>query len=515
MAASAPSTRCGRSAIPSRRRNTCPQLASGQRLSAFALTEPNAGSDLTALRTTAVRDGDDYVINGEKLFITNVMCGRTIGLVCLLDKKPAVFIVDLPDQESEHFRLKPYGLYALRYASNQGFVFKDFRVPAANLLKPVKGDGLTIAYHGLNLGRVALCANAAGTMRLMLANMLPWAKYRKTYGQADRDPRAGRAPLGRMAGLIVACDALVEWCSRPDRQGLSQRDGMRHRQDLRQRIAEGSRDRAVDEDPRRSLVPARPYLRRQRARVPRPLHLRRRRRNARHGVLQVAGEASRHAITSSRSARLCTPPASRSRTWPTRPMPGRSRVRCCRTASGTWARRSAARAGRHCRRCPRRLRKHAEFAAQWLGRSRMEVSGTMSRHQLGLADRQCRMSELSQRSSGRDHDPLHALCTPRAARKRRFAWRPTCVCQDLTRKLTREPASDRYFRTVTKLGQAIANGEFKSIAGLPEARDHDAVQAATRTPAEKRLSSYDRRIQRPTVRDSGPWVFYGSRRAHT
>ncbi len=117
---------------------------------------------------------------------------------------------------------------------------------------------------------------------------------------------------------------------------------------------------------------------------------------------------------------------------------------------------------------PETLRKHAEFAAQWLGRSRMEVSGTMRRHQLGLADRQCRMSELSSRIQ----DAITILCTALyAARSQEETVRVAAdvICQDLTRKLTREPASDRYYRTVTKLGQAIANGEFKSIAGLPEA----------------------------------------------
>ncbi|HEV3022848.1 MAG TPA: acyl-CoA dehydrogenase family protein, partial [Pirellulales bacterium] len=151
-----------------------PRLANGQSLSAFALTEPNAGSDLTALRTRAELDGDDYVVNGEKLFITNVLPGRTIGLVCLIENRPAVLIVDLPPQEDEHFHLKRYGLYALKHTHNLGIIFRDFRVPAANLLKPTRGDGLTIAYHGLNLGRIALCATAAGSMRLMLANMLPW-----------------------------------------------------------------------------------------------------------------------------------------------------------------------------------------------------------------------------------------------------------------------------------------------------------------------------------------------------
>src|SRR5262249_12317812 len=69
-----------------------PRLASGQALSGFALTEPNAGSDLTALRTTAVRAGDAFEVSGEKLFITNAIPGRTIGLVVVLDGKPAVLI---------------------------------------------------------------------------------------------------------------------------------------------------------------------------------------------------------------------------------------------------------------------------------------------------------------------------------------------------------------------------------------------------------------------------------------
>ncbi|MBX3439898.1 MAG: acyl-CoA dehydrogenase family protein, partial [Planctomycetaceae bacterium] len=132
-----------------------PPLANGQRLSAFALTEPCAGSDLTALRTTAVRDGDDYVLNGEKLFITNVQPGRMIGVVCLIDDVPAVLIAELPPEENDQFRLKQYGLYALKHTHNCGILFKDFRVPAANRLDPGDGDGLTIAYHGLNRGRVA------------------------------------------------------------------------------------------------------------------------------------------------------------------------------------------------------------------------------------------------------------------------------------------------------------------------------------------------------------------------
>ena len=84
-------------------------------------------------------DGDEYVVNGEKLFITNVVPGRTIGLVCLIDDKPAVLIVDLPTQENEQFQLVKYGLYALKHTYNHGIIFNDFRVPAENLLQRAAG----------------------------------------------------------------------------------------------------------------------------------------------------------------------------------------------------------------------------------------------------------------------------------------------------------------------------------------------------------------------------------------
>ena len=118
-----------------------PLLASGKALSGFALTEPCAGSDLTALRTNAVLKGDKYIVNGEKLFITNAIPGRTVGLVCLIDGKPAALIADLPKEENENFKIVPYGLHALKHAYNNGLIFKDFAVPKENLLVPPVGDG--------------------------------------------------------------------------------------------------------------------------------------------------------------------------------------------------------------------------------------------------------------------------------------------------------------------------------------------------------------------------------------
>ena len=95
-----------------------------------------AGSDLTALRTTATRDGGSYLVNGEKLFITNVVPGRMVGLVCLVEGKPAVLIVDLPAEENEQFQLRKYGLWALKHTYNRGMIFNNCRVPAENLLVP-------------------------------------------------------------------------------------------------------------------------------------------------------------------------------------------------------------------------------------------------------------------------------------------------------------------------------------------------------------------------------------------
>jgi hypothetical protein len=114
---------------------------------------------------------------------------------------------------------------------------------------------------------------------------------------------------------------------------------------------------------------------------------------------------------------------------------------------------------------PENLRAHAEFAADALQRSPSEISGTMSKHQLALADRQCRMSELSSRIQ----DLVIILCTSLyAARQEDELVRTAAhvLCQDLRRKLNGHRPTDRYFRTVTALGAAIAEGNFKSIAGL-------------------------------------------------
>ena len=190
-----------------------PGLSDGTFLSAFALTEPCAGSDLTALETHAKIDGNDYILNGTKLFITNVHYGGLVSVVCQIDNKPQVLLVEIPDGDTDTFRIGHYKIHALARLNNNSLMFTNHRVPKENLIQLDKGDGLTVAYHGLNLGRISLCANASGCMKTMLESMIPWARYRQTYGQPIANRELVQERIGRLAGYVLSSDALVAWCS--------------------------------------------------------------------------------------------------------------------------------------------------------------------------------------------------------------------------------------------------------------------------------------------------------------
>ncbi len=442
-----------------------PDLASGRRLSAFALTEPCAGSDLTALRTRAELQGDEYVVNGEKLFITNVQPGRTIGLVCLIEDQPAVLIVDLPTTENENFQLKQYGLWALKHAHNVGIVFRDFRVPAENLLTPARGDGLTIAYHGLNLGRVSLCANASGTMRLMMASMIPWARFRHTYGEAIATRELVRARLGRLAGMIVACDALVRWCAGLIDQG--------YRGEMECIIAKIFGSEMQKEAAIELLMKThggRSFL---------------------HGHLLgdnvheflapciYEGEGEMLAMGFFKSlvkqhgkeffepigkalqaAGIKNPnPLNPAHAWALKGavIPYARWLMGQKLSFGSGYELPP--------NMPNALREHADYAARQLQKMPLVVSGTMSKYQLALADRQCRMAALSLQVQ----DLLTMLCTSlygATSDDEVIRESADVACQLLRQRVTGRLPSDRHFRAITKLGEKIVDGGFKSIAGL-------------------------------------------------
>ncbi|MEM6328725.1 MAG: acyl-CoA dehydrogenase family protein [Planctomycetota bacterium] len=454
-----------------------PGLANGSRLSAFALTEPGAGTDLTRLRTTAVLDGDAYVVNGEKLFISNVRPGRTIGLVCRVEDEPAVLVAELPAKEDASFQLKRYGIHALRHLHNRGVVLRDFRVPRENLLRPARGDGLTIAYHGLNRGRVALCAHAAGAMRRMLVGLLPWAAYRQTYGQPIGSRELVQRRVGELAGLIVGCDALVAWCA-----GLLDRGYRGEMECIIAKVfgSEAQKHAAVEyvmkthggrsflhghalgdnvhdflapciyegEGEMLGLALFKSLVKHHGKAFYEPL-----------GRAMAAAGIKRPNLLNPRHAARLAPEA-----WP----------------YAKWAigRRLMRAVAPELPAMPAGLRRHAEFACDRLQKMALEIDAAMQKFQLKLADRQCRMAELS----GRCQDLVTILVTSLyAAREQATTAGPgvsaageaaaeelvresaDILCQRLRQKLDGRRPSNQYFRQVTALGARVAEGGFPGL----------------------------------------------------
>ena len=441
-----------------------PVLARGEKISGFALTEPWAGSDLTALRTVAVPAGDDFEVTGEKLFITNVVPGRLVGLVVLLEGKPAVLIAELPE-ENEHFQFVKYGLYALKNAYNRGMKFNKFRVPRANLLKPKTGDGLTIAYHGLNLGRLALCASAAANMRVFLANMLPWAAFRKTYGQPIQARELVKRRIARLAALIAGTDALVAWGSWLIDQG--------YRGELECIIAkifgsEAQKEAAIELFMKthggRSFLQGHLFGDNVHEYLAPCIY---------EGEGEMLGMAFFKSLVKEHGRQYFEPIGKALEQHqiknfnPLNPL----HLWKLRGELGSYAKWSLGQkfTGRDRGRVEgmnSRLADHLAFAQDLCQRHPKELSGAMSKHQLKLADRQCRMAELSQRVQ----DTMVILVTAMWGHQQKnpiAVAAADILCQDLRLKLTGQRPSDRYYREVSQLADQVIDGGFEDLAGVP------------------------------------------------
>ena len=450
---------------PEQKERFLPKLAGGEALSAFALTEPGAGSDLTALRTKAVLDGDDYVVTGEKLFITNAVPGRTIGLVVKIDDRPAVLIVDLPREENDQFRMVQYGLYALKHTWNRGLKFHGLRVPKDNLLVPKQGDGLTIAYHGLNLGRLSLCATAAGSMRNLLANMLPWGEFRKTYGAAIATRELVKRRVARLAGLIVASDAVTQWGSWLIDQG--------YRGELECIVAkifgsEAQKEAAIELYMKthggRSFLHGHTFGDNVHELLAPCIY---------EGEGEILGLAFFKSLVKEHGKAFFEPIGKRLQAAGIKNpnLSNPAHLWALRKEFGAYAKWLAGeKFGRKERAAvpgmEPRLAGHVAFAQEMFGRFAAEISGAMSKHQLKLADRQCRMAELSQRVQ----DAVTILVTAQYAHGKRDEVTTDAadvVCQDLRRKLTGERTSDAAFRDMSRLADKVIGGGFEALTGAP------------------------------------------------
>jgi acyl-CoA dehydrogenase len=199
-----------------------PRLASGEIIGSFALTEADAGSDAASLRTTAVKDGDTYVINGAKRYITNA---PQAGVFTVMARTGAGDGAQRRDAGAISAILVERGTPGLtlgkidkkmgqRGAHTCDVVFDNCRVPAANLIGGVEGVGFKTAMKVLDKGRLHIAAVCVGAAERMLGDALAYALERKQFGQPIAEFQLGQAMLADSRTEIYAARSMVLDCAR-------------------------------------------------------------------------------------------------------------------------------------------------------------------------------------------------------------------------------------------------------------------------------------------------------------
>jgi len=189
-----------------------PALAGGEKIGCFALSEPASGSDAAAMRTSAKRAGDVWVLNGTKNFITNGSIGEIAVVFAQTDpslrgKGIAAFIVEKGTPGFSVGKLERK--LGIRGSDTAQLIFQDCRVAATNLLGEV-GQGLKIALSTLDGGRISIAAQAVGIARACLEDSLAYAKQREAFGKKIADFQAIQWMLADMATEIDAA-RLLTW----------------------------------------------------------------------------------------------------------------------------------------------------------------------------------------------------------------------------------------------------------------------------------------------------------------
>ncbi len=198
---------------PEQKAKWLPKIASGEIRGGLALTEPDAGTDLQGIRMTARRDGDDYVINGTKMWITNGAEGSCFAMLVKTDPdaKPrhsGMSLVIAPKQEGFTVgrKLKKLGYKAIDTAE---LVFEDYRIPKENLIGGVEGHGFYQTTGGLELGRINVAARGVGIAEGALKLASDYAQTRKTFGKPICEHQAIQLKLGEMATRARAARLLT------------------------------------------------------------------------------------------------------------------------------------------------------------------------------------------------------------------------------------------------------------------------------------------------------------------
>jgi alkylation response protein AidB-like acyl-CoA dehydrogenase len=186
-------------------------LARGDMLGAFALTEPHAGSDASALRTSARRDGDHYVLNGVKQFITSGKNADVCIVMAVTDKaagKRGISAFWVPTNTPGYIVARVEDKLGQHSSDTAQILFEDCRIPLANRIGE-EGMGYKIALSGLEGGRIGIAAQAVGMARAAFEAALVYAKDRESFDQPLFDHQAVQFKLADMATQIEAARQLV------------------------------------------------------------------------------------------------------------------------------------------------------------------------------------------------------------------------------------------------------------------------------------------------------------------
>jgi alkylation response protein AidB-like acyl-CoA dehydrogenase len=198
---------------PAQKAKWLPPLASGEVRGGLALTEPDAGTDLQAIRMTARRDGEHYVINGTKTWISNGIEGSCVALLVKTDPKAeprykGISLFIAPKQPG--FRVgKKLEKLGYKCIDSAELVFEDYRIPADHLIGGVEGQGFFQATGGLELGRINVAARGVGIAEGALRLATEYAQLRKTFGKPICEHQAIQLKLGEMATRARAARLLT------------------------------------------------------------------------------------------------------------------------------------------------------------------------------------------------------------------------------------------------------------------------------------------------------------------
>ena len=190
-----------------------PRFATGELRGGLALTEPDCGTDLQAIRTAAVRDGDHYVVNGTKTWISNGIKGSCFALLVKTDpsaqprhKGMSMFLAVKGEGFTVSRKLEKLGYKGIDSAE---LVFNDYRIPANRLIGGAEGQGMACAIAGLELGRVNVAARGVGVAQAALDEAVRYSQQRHTFGKPIHEHQAIAMKLADMATRTEASRLLV------------------------------------------------------------------------------------------------------------------------------------------------------------------------------------------------------------------------------------------------------------------------------------------------------------------